>query len=136
MRQGPPMVAAGNCRPHWGSGAYPQAPRRRSVPGCAGAIGLARSRRHQADVDRLGSLDPHRRHLPRPPDGFDVFPRRAVSPFHERQQLNAESRHVLVDGEALMSSGPPPYALFHFARKVGCPNISLSMIKAVLPMID
>jgi hypothetical protein len=35
-----------------------------------------------------------------------------------------------------MSSGLPPYSFFHLARSVGWPNISLSMMRAVLPTID
>src|SRR5208283_5627736 len=32
-----------------------------------------------------------------------------------------------------MSSGRSSYSLFHFAHNVGCPNISLSMIRNVVP---
>jgi hypothetical protein len=35
-----------------------------------------------------------------------------------------------------MSSGQPPYFFFHLARSVGWPNISLSMMRAVLPTTD
>jgi hypothetical protein len=52
----------------------------------------AMSRRHQSDIDRLGSLDPHRRHLPHPADSVDAFPYRTVSSFHQRQQLVPEPR--------------------------------------------
>ena len=35
-----------------------------------------------------------------------------------------------------ISSGRPPYAFFHLARSVGWPNISHSMLSAVLPITD
>jgi hypothetical protein len=85
--------------------------------------------RKQYHIDSLGPLDNQGRCLPHPAERLEVFTSETLTLLDKGQELVAEPPHVLLNGEP-RDVFPPPC---HLARNVGCPNISDSIIRAVLP---